>query len=176
MGFTPLEGLVMGTRSGDIDPAVVAYLAGKENIDAARVVDRLNHESGLAGLSGKTADMRELMKMEANDARARLAIDVFCYRVKKYIGSYLAVLEGVDAVIFSGGIGENNAEIRERVCRDMEWCGLVIDPEQNRNSNGMESRISAENASCHAYVIPADEESAIAGETYRCLQDEGRAR
>jgi acetate kinase len=165
MGFTPLEGLVMGTRSGDIDPAIVAYMAQKEGIDASQVVEWLNRRSGLAGLSGRTDDMRELMKMESHDPRVRLAIDVFCYRVKKYLGSYLALLSGTDAVIFSGGIGENDATIRERICQDMEWCGLVLDPERNRNANGIESRISTEDAPCHVYVIPADEESVIARET-----------
>jgi acetate kinase len=169
MGFTPLEGLVMGTRSGDIDPAIVGYIAEKENAEASKIVEWLNRRSGLAGLSGKTDDMRELLKMEAHDPRARLAIDVFCQRVKKYIGSYLAVLEGADAIIFSGGIGENQAEIRERICRGMEWCGLIFDPERNRSSDSKESRISAEAATCHAYVIPADEESVIAKETYLCL-------
>lgn len=169
MGFTPLEGLVMGTRSGDIDPAIVAYLAQKEGVDASQVVEWLNQRSGLAGLSGRTDDMRELMKIESHDPRVRLAIDVFCYRVKKYIGSYLALLSGTDAVIFSGGIGENDATIRERICQDMEWCGLVLDPERNRNANGTESRISTEDAPCHVYVIPADEESVIAKGTYLSL-------
>lgn len=169
MGFTPLEGLVMGTRSGDIDPGLVAYLAQKESVGAAQVVDWLNHQSGLAGLSGQTDDMRELLKMESRDPRVRLAIDVFCYRVRKCIGSYLAVLSGADAVIFSGGIGENEAAIRDRICRDMEWCGLILDPERNRNANGIESRISTEGASCHVYAIPADEESVIARETYLSL-------
>jgi len=169
MGFTPLEGLVMGTRSGDIDPAIVAYMAQKEGTDASQVVEWLNRRSGLAGLSGQTDDVRELMKMESHDPRVRLAIDVFCYRVKKYIGSYLALLSGADAVIFSGGIGENEATIRERICKDMEWCGLVLDPERNQNANGIESRISTKDASCQVYVIPADEESVIARETYLSL-------
>jgi acetate kinase len=169
MGFTPLEGLVMGTRSGDIDPDIVAYLAQKEGVSAAQVVDWLNRQAGLLGLSGKTSDMKKLLEMESLDPRARLAIDVFCHRVKKYIGSYLALLSGTDAVIFSGGIGENESAIRERICKDMEWCGLMFDPERNRNANGIESRISAEGASCHAYVIPVDEESSIAKETYLSL-------
>lgn len=169
MGFTPLEGLVMGTRSGDIDPAIIAYLAQKEGINASQVVEWLNRRSGLVGLSGQTDDMRELMKTESRDPRVRLAIDVFCYRAKKYIGSYLALLSGADAIIFSGGIGENEATIRERICQDMEWCGLILDPGRNRNANGIESRISTEDASCHVYVIPADEESVIAKETYLSL-------
>ena len=174
MGFTPLEGLVMGTRSGDIDPAIVAYLAQKESVDASQVVGWLNHQSGLVGLSCQTSDMQELLEIESRDHRARLAIDVFCYRIKKYIGSYLALLSGGDAVIFSGGIGEHAATIRARICQDMVWCGLILAPERNQMADGRESRISTEGASCHVYVIPVDEESIIAREVYLCLQPEGR--
>ena len=173
MGFTPLEGLVMGTRSGDVDPAVVAYLAEREGTEVSTVVQWLNQRSGLLGLSGTTASMRELLDLEGQDDRARLAIDVYCYRVRKYIGAYMVSLSGADAIIFSGGVGENSNVIRQRICRDMQWCGLILDAQRNQAANGREVRISPDKAVCHAYVIPVDEESAIARETYMYLQQTG---
>jgi acetate kinase len=114
--------------------------------------------------------MQELLKLQSRDQRARLAIDVFCYRIKKYIGAYLALLSGVDAVVFSGGIGENAHAIRARICRDMEWCGMILDPQRNQAADGRELRISADRASSHIYVIPVDEESIMAREAYLCLR------
>ncbi len=175
MGFTPLEGLVMGTRSGDVDPAVVTYLADREGTDASTVVQWLNQRSGLLGLSGKTANMQELLDLEGQDERARLAIDAYCYRVRKYIGAYMASLAGADAIIFSGGVGENSSVIRQRICQDMQWCGLILDDQRNQEAKGQEARISADKATCHAYVISVDEESAIARETLMCLQQTGGA-
>src|SRR6266576_1194393 len=131
MGFTPLEGLVMGTRSGDLDPALVSYLARKEKVDAAEIERWLNHRSGLLGLSGRSNDMRELLSVYETDARVRLAVDVFCHRARKYLGAYLAVLGGADAVVFSGGIGENAPAVREKICTGMDWCGLSLDQEKN---------------------------------------------
>src|SRR4029453_14533144 len=118
MGFTPLEGLVMGTRSGDLDPAVLEYLGAKEGLSPGEVDNLLNKQSGLLGLSGLTNDMRELLAEahENNDRRARLAIDIFCYRVRKYIGAYLAAMGGADAIAFAGGVGENAASVRARIC------------------------------------------------------------
>ena len=116
MGFTPLEGLVMGTRSGDLDPALVSYLARKENVDAAEVESWLNNHSGLLGVSGLSSDMRELTAAYHKNARARLAVDLFCYRARKYIGAYLAALGGAEALIVSGGIGENSALVRKMIC------------------------------------------------------------
>src|SRR5918996_423279 len=131
MGFTPLEGLIMGTRSGDLDPALVSYLARKESLDAAEIEQWLNKRSGLLGLSGITNDMRELTAGYEKNSRARLAVDAFCYRARKYLGAYLAILGGADSVIFSGGIGENSPFVRESICRGMAWCGLRLDGTAN---------------------------------------------
>ena len=167
MGFTPLEGLVMGTRSGDLDPALVSFLARKENVDAAEVERWLNHRSGLLGLSGRSNDMRELLSRYNNDVRARLAIDVFCYRARKYLGAYLAVLGGAEAVVFSGGIGENAPAVRQSICRAMEWCGLRLDKDKNNGAVGVEAAIGTTDSRIGAYVIPSDEEAIIAAETAR---------
>lgn len=173
MGFTPLEGLIMATRSGDIDPAVVAYLAEQERVDPATVVEWLNRRSGLLGISGSTANMRELLEREASDPRARLAVDAYCYRIRKYVGAYLAVLGGADAVIFSGGIGENAPAVREKILDPMAWSGMTIDPESNRRSVGVEGLISIKGASPEVYIIPMNEEATIIGETARCLEEQG---
>ena len=172
MGFTPLEGLVMGTRSGDLDPALVSYLARKENIDAAEVERWLNHRSGLLGLSGISNDMRELISRYETDPRARLAVDVFCYRARKYLGAYLSVLDGADAVIFSGGIGENALAVREKICAGMDWCGLSLDQAKNDAAIGAEGIISSAAARVRVCVIPSDEEAIIARETARLFQRE----
>ena len=168
MGFTPLEGLVMGTRSGDLDPALVSYLAQKEGVTANEVVDRwLNGRSGLLGLSGLSHDMRELTAAYESNPQARLAVDVFCYRARKYLGGYLAALGGADAVVFSGGIGENSPLVREKICAGMEWCGLKLDIRLNATAPQYDSRISAEDAKLKAYVVHTDEEGIIARETAR---------
>jgi acetate kinase len=172
MGFTPLEGLVMGTRSGDLDPALVSYLARKENIDAAEVERWLNHRSGLLGLSGISNDMRELISRYETDSRARLAVDVFCYRARKYLGAYLAVLDGADAVIFSGGIGENAPAVRAKICAGMDWCGLSLDQTKNDAAIGTEGIISSAAARVRVCAIPSDEEAIIARETARLFQRE----
>jgi acetate kinase len=170
MGFSPLEGLVMATRSGDIDPAVVRYLCEHERMTPAEVDAWLNHRCGLVGLSGASGDVRELLALESRgDARAALAIDMFCYRLRKYIGSYLAVLGGADAVVFGGGVGENAAEIRARTCRGMEWCGLRLDEARNARVIGVEGTISADDSPVRALVIPVDEELVIARDTRQCL-------
>ncbi|HKY31106.1 MAG TPA: acetate/propionate family kinase [Candidatus Polarisedimenticolia bacterium] len=165
MGLTPLEGLVMGTRAGDIDASVVPLLARRAGMSLAEV-DRLLHlESGLLGLSGRTADMRDLLEREAADPRARLAVDLFCYRARKYLGAYLAALGGADAVVFSGGIGENAPEVRARIAGGMAWCGLELDPWRNRRIVGREGEIGAAGAPLRALVIPADEGIVIARDT-----------
>jgi acetate kinase len=175
MGFTPLEGLVMGTRSGDIDPTVVSYLVRHEGVEAEVVERWLNERSGLLGISGRSRDMSALLTAadQADDERAALAIDVFCYRGRKYLGGYLAALGGADAVIFGGGIGENVPRVRAGVCENMQWCGLTIDKERNAQAVGLKAggvaRISPDDARLPAYVIPADEESWIARETARCV-------
>jgi acetate kinase len=174
MGFTPLEGLVMGTRSGDIDPSIVEYLMLKEGIDIAEVDTVLNKRSGLLGLSGLTSDMRDLLAEdeEHGDRRARLAIDVFCRRVRRYIGGYLADMGGADAVVFTGGIGENAPQVRARICAGLEHLGLTIDPVKNSALEaGTAGEISTERATLKAWVIPTDEELLIARDTYRVVED-----
>ena len=173
MGLTPLEGLVMGTRSGDIDPAIVDFVAAKEGLTAQQVETLLNKQSGLLGISGLTNDMRELLDEahENNDRRARLAIEIFCYRARKYIGAYLAAMGGADALVFTGGIGENSPEIRGRICSELEWLGLKIDDELNtRHLNGMEGVISDATSRLAIYVIPTDEELLIARDTARAVR------
>jgi acetate kinase len=178
MGFTPLEGLVMGTRSGDLDAAVLDYLGSKEGLSPTEVDNLLNKQSGLLGLSGLTNDMRELLAEahENDDRRARLAIDIFCYRARKYIGAYLAALGGADAVVFAGGIGENAAEIRTQICHGLEWAGIELDEAANaRMVGGTEGRITTESSRLAVWVIPTDEELLIARDTFRAVTGvEGR--
>jgi len=172
MGFTPLEGLVMGTRSGDVDPAVLDYVAQKEGLSLHDVEQLLNKQSGLLGISGLTHDMRELLAEESehDDRRARLAIEIFCYRVRKYIGAYAAALGGADAVCFAGGVGENAAPVRARICEGLEFLGLRLDPERNAATvNGREGCISADGSRPAAWVIPTDEELLIARDTFRVV-------
>src|SRR5581483_5675754 len=171
MGMTPLEGLVMGTRSGDIDAAIVDYLSNKEGLSTHEVETLLNKQAGLIGISGLTNDMRELLAeaKENNDRRAKLAIEVFCYRAKKYIGSYLAAMGGADAILFTGGIGENSYEVRAKICDGLEWMGLMLDPGRNTQQVGREGKISTDQSRLAAYVIPTDEELLIARDTARCV-------
>lgn len=170
MGMTPLEGLVMGTRSGDIDPALVTLIAAKEGLSLHEVDTLLNSQSGLLGISGLTNDMRVLLAELKNhdDRRVRVAIDIFCYRAKKYIGAFLACMGGADAVIFTGGIGENSPEIRARICAGMEWAGLRLDQSSNQRAIGLECRVSTDDSTLHAFVIPTDEELLIARDTVNC--------
>ena len=172
MGLTPLEGLVMGTRSGDIDPAIIDFIGAKEGLSAHEVDTLLNKQSGLLGISGLTNDMRELLDEahENDDRRARLAIDIFCYRARKYIGAYLAAIGGADAVIFTGGIGENSVDVREKICAGLEWLGLDLDTARNaEHHNGREGLITKDGSRLAAYVIPTDEELLIARDTVRCV-------
>jgi acetate kinase len=171
MGFIPLEGLIMGTRSGDVDPSLSGFLARQENVEVQEVEGWLNTRSGMLGVSGHSSDMRELLDAASNgNARAALAVDMFCYRVRKYIGAYLAVRGGADAIAFGGGIGENSPQIRARICRGLEWCGLMIDQIRNARAVGNEERISIDNSGIHAYVIPVDEEAVIAPRYYFMLE------
>lgn len=173
MGLTPLEGLVMGTRSGDADLSIVDFLVGKEGLTVQEIETLLNKQSGLLGISGLTNDMRELIAeaKENDDRRAKLAIEIFCYRARKYIGSYLAAMGGADAVIFTGGIGENSPEIRANICLNLEWMGLEIDELSNAARVGSkEGLISKSNSRLAAYVIPTDEELLIARDTVRSIK------
>jgi acetate kinase len=170
MGFTPLEGLVMATRSGDIDPSLPGFLAGAEGTPIGEIESMLNRRSGLLGLSGLSSDMRDLLTAESEGAPdASLAIEVFCYRARKYIGAYLAALGGAQAVAFGGGIGENSATIRRRICEGLDWCGLRLDDQRNEATMGPEAAIHAGDSPIHAYVIPVDEAAIIAREVEACL-------
>jgi acetate kinase len=163
MGYSPLEGLVMGTRAGDLDPAILTHMV-HEGMSLQQLDRMLNLEAGLKALAG-TADVRKLQGRD--DPDARLALDIFCYRIQKYVGAYLAVLGGAEAVVFTGGIGENSPEIRHRVCEPFGWAGLTLDPERNR---GSDPRISADGSRLAAYAIPTDEEYLIARETLRLVK------
>ena len=166
MGLTPLEGLVMGTRAGDFDPAVVFYLTDKD-YDIKTIKELCNKRSGLLGISGVSNDMRNLIKCaQDGHRRAKLAIDVFCYRVKKYIGAYVAVLEDVDAIVFTGGIGENAAIVRQTVCSDLGAIGIELDQDGNMGAVGTECEISSGTSAIKIFVIPTNEEMAIAKDTY----------
>jgi acetate kinase len=170
MGFTPLEGLMMGTRSGSVDPSLAGFLGRREGVDTSEVESWLNKRSGLLGISGTSRDVRELLDAEeGGDGSAALALEMFCARVRKQIGAYLTTLGGADAVVFGGGIGENAPLIRERVLGGMGWCGLDLDPVRNATAVGVEARISAENSKIHAHVVCVDEETKIARETASLL-------
>jgi acetate kinase len=172
MGFTPLEGLVMGTRSGDLDPSIIDLISTKEGLSLSEVESLLNKQSGLLGISGLTDDMRELLAEahEHDDRRARLAIEIFCYRARKYIGSYLAAMNGAEGIVFTGGIGENSAEIRERICAGLSWLGIELDAERNStNGTGSKGQISSDSSRVSVSVIPTNEELLIARDTVRVV-------
>lgn len=170
MGFTPLEGLLMGTRSGDLDPALPLHLARAEGLSLEGVEALLNEASGLKGVSGLSNDLRDLLAREADDPRAHLAVELFCYRVRKYVGAYQAVLEGLDALIFTGGVGEHLPAIRSRICAPLAWCGVRLDAARNESARGgAPASIGAANAPVQVCVMPSDEERIIAWDTARCL-------
>jgi len=171
MGLTPLEGLVMGTRCGDIDAAVVFFLMDRLGMDSQQVDDLLNKESGLLGLSQNSRDVRDLIEASENgDRRSKLALKIFCYRVQKYIGAYAAAMGGLDAVIFTAGIGENAVEIREDICEGLEFMGIEFDAEKNK-SDEREKFISTENSRVKILVVPTNEELLIARDTLEVVSD-----
>ena len=171
MGFTPLEGLVMGTRAGDLDASILDFLHHKEGLSPAEIDTLLNKQSGLLGISGLTNDMRDLLEEAGNDdRRAKLAIEVFCLRARKYIGAYLARMNGADALVFTGGIGENSPEIRSRICAELDFLGIALDPRTNAaTQGGQESDVAAAGARVRVWVIPTNEELLIARDTVRCV-------
>jgi acetate kinase len=174
MGFTPLEGLVMGTRGGDMDPSIIEFIRNKEGMSVREIDTMFNKQSGLLGISGLTNDMRELLaeEKEKDDRRARLAIDIFCNRAKKYIGAYIAEMGGAQAIVFTGGIGENSPIVRERICKGLEWMGLTLDSKKNNViTNGKEGEISENDARLKAWVIPTNEELLIARDTVRTVKN-----
>lgn len=161
MGFSPLEGLVMATRSGDIDPALVAFLQRQEGFTLGQVDRLLNEQSGLLGVSGISADIRQLLSSQ--DEHARLAVDLYCYRARKYLGAYLAVLGGAEAIIFGGGVGENVPAVRARILAGMTWCGIEIDSEKNNDAREV-SCISTRTSRIEVWIIPVNEAAVLAQE------------
>lgn len=167
MGLSPLEGLVMGTRSGDIDPTAVEYIARKEGLDFDGVMNLLNKKSGVLGVSGVSSDFRDLLAAaDEGNKRAKLAVDMFCYRVAKYIGAYTAAMNGVDLIAFTAGVGENNGFVRSQICDYLGFLGVQIDAKANEVA-GEERKISTDDSKVLVYVIPTNEELAIARETVR---------
>ncbi|MBQ8690807.1 MAG: acetate kinase [Phascolarctobacterium sp.] len=167
MGYTPLEGLIMGTRSGEIDPAIIPFLMEKENMDAMQIDNFLNRRSGILGISGLSSDFRDLEAAANNgDERSQLAIDIFAYKVKKYIGGYVAAMGGVDAIVFTAGLGENSPFMREKICNGLEYLGTRIDPELNK-IRGKAREVSIKRARTKIFVIPTNEELVIARDTKR---------
>jgi len=169
MGFTPLEGIVMGTRAGSIDPSIPAFLMEKEGISADKINDFLNKKCGVYGISGISSDFRDLEEAaKEGHRRAKLALDVFAYQAKKIIGSYVAAMNGLDGIVFTGGIGENSATMRKMICKDMEYFGIKIDEEKNK-IRGEEADISAPDAKVKTLVIPTNEELMIAMDTVELI-------
>lgn len=169
MGFTPLEGLLMGTRSGDLDPSLILYIMGKEGLTIGEANTLLNKHSGLIGISGESSDMREILSaVKDNQQRAKWAFEIFTYRIKKYIGAYAAAMGGVDAVVFTGGIGENAKEVREEVCKEMEFMGIELDELKNQNA---EEIISKDNSKVKVMRIPTNEELVIALDTAKIVSE-----
>lgn len=163
MGFTPLEGLLMGTRSGDLDPSLILYIMGKEGLSLSEAGTLLNKHSGLIGISGESSDMREILAaVKEGHKRSKYAFEIFCYRIKKYLGAYAAAMGGLDAFVFTGGIGENSYEVREEVCRNLEFLGIQIDDSMNKNS---EEVISVNGSKVAVLKIPTNEELVIALDT-----------
>jgi acetate kinase len=170
MGFTPLEGLLMGTRCGDVDPMAVLHVIWHEAMDAQGLETMLNRMSGMYGISGVSSDMRILLEEEAKgNERAKLAVDIFCYRVRKYIGAYMAALGGCDAILFGGGIGENAALVRQRILEPLQGLGIEVDAGRNAEAIGVEAQLTTDSSRIPAWVIPTNEELLIARDTVRAI-------
>lgn len=172
MGFTPLEGLMMGTRTGDVDTAAVLHIMSLEDLSPAAMSEVLNKQSGLLGVSGVSNDMRELLTASASgDERAKLAVDCFSYRIRKYVAAYMGVLNGVDAIVFAGGIGENSPQVRYRALKDMDYLGIRMDQEVNLNTvHGKEGRVD-DLTGVPVYIVPTNEELVIARDAVRCMNE-----
>ena len=170
MGLTPLGGLMMGTRSGDIDPGIIPYLMEKKNMDTHQIIDYLNKKSGILGVSGISSDLRDIISAAKDaDQRAQVTIDMMCNRVKKYICSYAGLLGGVDALCFTAGIGENSDLIREKVCHNLEFMGIEIDKDKNSSKESKVKEISKDSSKTKIFVIPTNEELVIAQDTYKLV-------
>ncbi len=173
MGFTPVEGLIMGTRSGDLDIGVVNYIMDKEELELSSVNTIFNKQSGMMGISGVSSDMREIQTAawEDKNERAQLALNMYYYRIKKYIGAYTAVLGGIDTLIFSGGIGENGPVMRQKTCEDLAYLGIKIDAEKNESTFGVEQIISTTDSKVTVIVVPTNEELVIAEDTFEIVSE-----
>jgi acetate kinase len=171
MGFTPLEGLVMGTRCGDIDPALITYIMGKEGLSLVEMNTLLNKHSGMIGLSGESSDMREIEEaVDEGNKKAIVALDLYNYRIKKYVGAYAAAMGGVDALVFTGGVGENSISTRKAVCEEMNYMGMEIDNNKNENAKG-EMDIAADDSKVRIFRIPTNEELVIAKDTEQIVNE-----
>lgn len=171
MGFTPLEGLLMGTRSGDLDPSLILYIMGKEGLSLHEAATLLNKHSGLVGISGESSDMREILEAVKDDhKRARYAFEIFSYRIRKYFGAYTAAMGGIEAFVFTGGIGENAVEVRTEICKDLDFLGLVLDEQKNENNDEI---ISAGSSKIKVLRIPTNEELVIALDTDKIVRESG---
>ena len=171
MGLTPVQGLMMGTRAGDVGAGAISYMMNQENMTIHETLDMMNKKSGILGISGKSSDLREVLDgMQAGDDRCRLAVEMVAYNIKKYVGSYVAALDGIDALCFTGGIGENSALIREIVCAGLDGMGLNIDPTKNNKRSGKARDIATNSSDARIFVIPTNEEFVIANDTYKIVQ------
>lgn len=172
MGLTPLEGLMMGTRSGDLDPAVVTFVMNKEELSISEVNSMLNKHSGLLAISGSSSDMRDITDgLAEGEPNATLAFEMYEYRLRKYIGSYAAAMNGVDVIVFTAGVGENSAIVREKVCENLTYLGVELDPELNKIRSGDPRRISSANSKVEVLVVPTNEELMIARDTLRIVEE-----
>ena len=173
MGFTPLEGLLMGSRSGDIDPAIILHVMAREELSLHEANTLLNKHSGLQGISGISGDMRDIIdEVEKGNSAAQLALDVYCYRVRKYIGAYAAALGGFDGLVFTAGVGENSPLVREKSCENLEFLGIKIDPQKNDQATGRQAReIQTGDSKVKVFCIPTNEELVIATDTKRVIQE-----
>ncbi len=171
MGFTPLEGLLMGTRSGDLDPAIILHIMAREELTLHEANTLLNKHSGLAGISGISSDMQDIITaVDENNFNASLAMETYCYRVKKYIGGYAAAMGGVDALVFTAGVGENSSRIRQMTCDNLDYMGISLDEAKNNDANGKLTDISSTNATVKTFVIPTNEELVIARDTKEIVE------
>jgi len=170
MGLTPVQGLMMGTRAGDVGAGAISYMMSEENLSIDGALDVMNKKSGILGISGKSSDLREVLDgMQAGDDRCRLAVEMVAYNIKKYVGAYVAALDGVDALCFTGGIGENSALIREIVCAGLDGMGLIIDPTKNNKRSSDARDIATNSSAARIFVIPTNEEYVIANDTYKIV-------
>ncbi|RLE17440.1 MAG: acetate kinase [Acidobacteria bacterium] len=172
MGFTPLEGLVMGSRCGDLDPAIILYIMGLQELSKSEADSLLNKHSGLMGISGLSSDVRDLEEeMAAGNKRAKLAMDVYCYRIRKYVGAYAAAMGGLDALIFTAGVGENSSFLRKTVCEGLDFLGVSLDDKKNEERSSNARKISSEKSKADVFVIPTDEELVIALDTEKIVKE-----